>query len=119
MAATLRPETMFGQTNCWVLPDGAYGAYAAAESGAVYVMSARAARNLGFQDGLDRPGEQEPLATVSGRDLLGLPLKVWAALGDGLAVKEDSAFSCSRASLGASLPVYGSRIDKSEHTWLQ
>jgi leucyl-tRNA synthetase len=22
MAATLRPETMYGQTNCWVLPDG-------------------------------------------------------------------------------------------------
>jgi leucyl-tRNA synthetase len=24
-AATLRPETMYGQTNCWVLPDGMYG----------------------------------------------------------------------------------------------
>ncbi len=79
MAATLRPETMFGQTNCWVLPDGAYGAYAAAEPDAVYVMSARSARNLGFQDGLARPGEQEPLATVSGRDLLGMPLKVGSA----------------------------------------
>ena len=26
-AATLRPETMPGQTNCFVLPDGEYGAY--------------------------------------------------------------------------------------------
>ncbi|TVU45305.1 hypothetical protein EJB05_04788, partial [Eragrostis curvula] len=26
-AATLRPETMYGQTNCWVLPDGKYGAF--------------------------------------------------------------------------------------------
>ena len=25
-AATLRPETMYGQTNCWALPDGDYGA---------------------------------------------------------------------------------------------
>ena len=25
--ATLRPETMYGQTNCFVLPDGDYGAY--------------------------------------------------------------------------------------------
>lgn len=25
--ATLRPETMYGQTNCWVLPTGDYGAY--------------------------------------------------------------------------------------------
>ena len=27
LAATLRPETMFGQTNCWALPEGEYGAY--------------------------------------------------------------------------------------------
>jgi hypothetical protein len=27
MAATLRPETMYGQTNCWALPEGKYGAY--------------------------------------------------------------------------------------------
>jgi leucyl-tRNA synthetase len=26
-AATLRAETMYGQTNFWVLPDGDYGAY--------------------------------------------------------------------------------------------
>ena len=26
-AATLRPETMFGQTNCWILPEGEYSAY--------------------------------------------------------------------------------------------
>ena len=44
----------------------------------VYVMSARAARNLGFQDGLAAPGEQPPLAVVSGRDLLGVPLKARA-----------------------------------------
>jgi len=25
--ATLRPETMYGQTNVWVLPDGKYGAF--------------------------------------------------------------------------------------------
>jgi leucyl-tRNA synthetase len=25
--ATLRPETMYGQTNVWVLPDGEYGAF--------------------------------------------------------------------------------------------
>lgn len=29
MAATLRPETMYGQVNCWVLPDGQYAAFAA------------------------------------------------------------------------------------------
>lgn len=29
MAATLRPETMYGQVNCWVLPEGQYAAFAA------------------------------------------------------------------------------------------
>ena len=27
LAATLRPETMYGQTNCWALPEGEYGVY--------------------------------------------------------------------------------------------
>lgn len=27
VAATMRPETMFGQTNCWVRPDMPYIAY--------------------------------------------------------------------------------------------
>lgn len=27
VAATLRPETMYGQTNCFILPTGDYGAF--------------------------------------------------------------------------------------------
>lgn len=27
VAATLRPETMYGQTNCFVKPGGDYGAF--------------------------------------------------------------------------------------------
>jgi len=38
--ATLRPETMYGQTNCFVLPDGEYGAYEMA-NGDVLIVSAR------------------------------------------------------------------------------
>ena len=40
MAATLRPETMYGQTNCWALPEGDYGAFQG-RSNEIYVMSAR------------------------------------------------------------------------------
>ena len=77
LTATLRPETMYGQTNCWVLPDGEYGAYQAPSPGEIYVMAARSARNLAYQDGLMEAGVQPvPLLTVKGRDLLGLPLKV-------------------------------------------
>ena len=76
MAATLRPETMYGQTNCWVLPEGAYGAYQAKAAGEVYIMSQRAARNLSYQDGLATSGEPVALLTFKGHDLMGLPLKV-------------------------------------------
>lgn len=31
VAATLRPETMYGQTNFFILPDGVYGVYPAFE----------------------------------------------------------------------------------------
>lgn len=48
MAATLRPETMYGQTNCWALPEGQYGAYKGL-GGEVYVLTRRAALNLSYQ----------------------------------------------------------------------
>jgi leucyl-tRNA synthetase len=49
LAATLRPETMYGQTNCYVLPDGEYGVFAGA-AGEAYVMCERAMRNLSYQN---------------------------------------------------------------------
>ena len=39
-AATLRPETMYGQTNCWILPEGEYGAYEL-KSKEVFVMGGK------------------------------------------------------------------------------
>lgn len=50
MAATLRPETMYGQTNCWALPEGKYGAFRGLE-GEVYIMTERSALNLSYQVG--------------------------------------------------------------------
>ncbi len=50
LAATLRPETMYGQTNCWVLPEGQYGAYKGL-GGEVYIMTERSALNLSYQVG--------------------------------------------------------------------
>lgn len=75
MAATLRPETMYGQTNCWALPQGEYGAFQGRD-GEVYVMAARAARNLSYQDRLPETGKPERLLTLTGQDLIGLPLSV-------------------------------------------
>lgn len=79
-AATLRPETMYGQTNCWVLPEGRYGAYAAT-GGDVLVCTARAALNLAYQERLVG-GAQAPVALVelSGSALIGLRLRAPLAL---------------------------------------
>jgi leucyl-tRNA synthetase len=49
LAATLRPETMYGQTNCFVLPDGQYGVYEMA-TGEYFIVSQRAARGLAYQE---------------------------------------------------------------------
>jgi leucyl-tRNA synthetase len=70
IAATLRPETMVGQTNCWILPRGQYGCFKAGEKN-VYVMSHRAARNMSFQDILMPWGKPELLCEVTGQDLMG------------------------------------------------
>lgn len=73
LAATLRPETMCGQTNCWILPQGKYGCYKAGDKD-VYVTSARAARNMSFQDILMPRGKAECLLEVTGKDLMGCKL---------------------------------------------
>jgi leucyl-tRNA synthetase len=80
LAATLRPETMYGQTNAWALPEGAYGAFRA-PGGAVYVMTERAARNLSWQDRLPPTGAPERLLALTGQDLIGVPLRVRARRG--------------------------------------
>lgn len=71
VAATLRPETMVGQTNCWVLPTGKYGAYYVSKD-EVIIVSEHAAMNMAYQ-GLnnDKPfGELDFICEISGSDLL-------------------------------------------------
>lgn len=72
--ATLRPETMYGQTNCYVLPEGEYGAYEF-KNGEIYIMSARSAMGLAHQDMAVEWGKVICHVQLTGNDLLGLPLK--------------------------------------------
>ncbi|CAM9703322.1 unnamed protein product, partial [Chrysoparadoxa australica] len=73
--ATLRPETMYGQTNCFVLPEGVYGAYAM-KGGDIFIMSARAAKGFAYQDETAEWGKVDCLLDgITGNDLIGLPLK--------------------------------------------
>ena len=73
-AATLRPETMYGQTNCFVLPEGDYGAFEMV-NGDVLVMSERAANGLAHQGHTKQWAKTELLLKLKGSDLLGLPLR--------------------------------------------
>jgi leucyl-tRNA synthetase len=77
VAATLRPETMYGQTNCFVLPEGDYGAYRMA-SGEIFIMSSHAADNISHQAQNNMTavwGQSDLICSVKGIDVMGLPLK--------------------------------------------
>lgn len=49
VAATLRPETMYGQTNCFVLPEGEYGVYAMPND-EYFICTERSMINMAHQD---------------------------------------------------------------------
>ncbi|XP_037543232.1 leucine--tRNA ligase, cytoplasmic [Nematolebias whitei] len=73
VAATLRPETMFGQTNCWVRPDMKYVAFETA-SGDVFISTSRSARNMSFQGFTKENGVVPVVMEILGQDILGCAL---------------------------------------------
>ncbi|CDY50890.1 BnaCnng19820D [Brassica napus] len=90
-AATLRPETMYGQTNAWVLPDGKYGAYEISETD-VFILTKRAALNLAYQNFSKIP--QKPSCLV---ELTGVPSD---APDDYMALHDLTAKPALRAKYG-------------------
>eukprot|EP01083_Nonionella_stella_P174936 607774_1 len=75
VAGTLRPETMYGQTNCFVFPNGNYVLLHVNEKD-IYVCSEQSAMNMSYQDMTDRPrGDLKILKRIKGWDLLGRKLK--------------------------------------------
>lgn len=75
VAATLRPETMYGQTNCYVGPAIEYGLFKINDQD-VYLCTERAARNMAFQGVTKERGVVEKLASVKGEALIGTKIKV-------------------------------------------
>nr|XP_053634011.1 leucine--tRNA ligase, cytoplasmic-like [Cherax quadricarinatus] len=73
VAATLRPETMYGQTNCWLGPDLTYVAVEM-KDGDIVVCTRRAARNMAFQGMLSIENEVKPILELKGYDLMGTKL---------------------------------------------
>jgi leucyl-tRNA synthetase len=72
-AATLRPETIFGQTNCWLHPNILYVAFETCFCN-IFICTRRAARNMAYQKATDVYGQYTILAEFLGLELLGLPL---------------------------------------------
>ncbi|KAF1944253.1 leucyl-tRNA synthetase [Clathrospora elynae] len=69
--ATLRPETMYGQTSCFVSPTIQYGLFKISDT-EFYVCSERAARNMSYQPGIFPTwGEYPQVASFSGKDVIG------------------------------------------------
>ncbi|KAK4294869.1 hypothetical protein Pmani_032536 [Petrolisthes manimaculis] len=73
IAATMRPETMYGQTNCWLGPDLNYIAVEA-KNGDVYVCTKRAARNMAYQGMLRVENKVLPIVEIKGYELMGTKL---------------------------------------------
>lgn len=68
--ATLRPETMYGQTCCFVGPKIPYGIFKVADN-EYYFISERAARNMAFQGIFPKWGEFPQVAELQGSDVVG------------------------------------------------
>ena len=68
--ATLRPETMYGQTCCFVGPSITYGVFRA-EKNDFFIISDRAARNMAFQGVFQTWGKCEKVAELQGNDVIG------------------------------------------------
>lgn len=56
VAATLRPETMYGQTNCWLRPDLRYIAFKTVWN-EIFICTERAARNMSYQGFTEKDGK--------------------------------------------------------------
>ena len=74
VAATLRPETMYGQTNCFVGPKVTYGFYQA-KNDEVYICTSKSARNMAWQDVFGKRGEVVHLGDIPGTALVGTLVK--------------------------------------------
>ena len=70
VAATLRPETMYGQTNCFVGTGITYGVFTVNDK-EVFVCTYRAARNMAFQGITAVRGQINQLTEIEGTLLVG------------------------------------------------
>jgi leucyl-tRNA synthetase len=74
VCATLRAETMYGQTNCFILPTGNYGLFEM-KNDELFVISERAAKNMAYQELTKEDTKFPNLCPIKGSDLMGKRVK--------------------------------------------
>ena len=68
VAATLRPETMYGQTNCWLHPDMKYiGFKGGHDDRDVLICTRRSARNMSYQGLTQANGQLDVVVELTGQ----------------------------------------------------
>ena len=73
-AATLRPETMYGQTNLFLLPDGEYGVFDISDS-SLFICTGKSALNMSYQSIGRERGKTRQLGSIRGQELMGCAVK--------------------------------------------
>jgi leucyl-tRNA synthetase len=73
VAACRHTPLLSPQTNCFLLPEGTYGAYVVSAAD-VFICSERSARNMAYQDLALERGRTQGVGSWTGEQLLGLPL---------------------------------------------
>ena len=73
-AATLRPETMYGQTNLFLLPNGEYGAYEM-KNNEIFICSHQSAINMAYQFLTKVERSSPQLFKLKGKELIGCRVK--------------------------------------------
>lgn len=85
VAATLRPETMYGQTCCFVSPKINYGVFKASDN-EYYICTERAFKNMSYQDLTPTRGDFASATTVNGSLLVGSKIHAPLAVHETLRV---------------------------------
>jgi len=71
IAATLRPETMYGQTNCFVGPNIQYIIVKSRDPKELYLCTERSAKNMAFQHLTSGDGQVETICEIKGSNIIG------------------------------------------------
>lgn len=75
IAATLRPETIYGQTCCFVRPDISYGIFESNNPNEYFLCTTRSAKNMAFQKLSPEKGIINKITDLMGSSIIGTKVK--------------------------------------------